>query len=130
MPAQDCPLRKPPTRRVAAALAGCGDGKQELTAGEVQRALAEVPYAVQLQPTQRGENENGEVITGTAKDRDGTRLGFAVAVGGADMPRRSSTVWATRTTPHGTQGGRRHTASTRDSRTRTESVRCGIRPSH
>jgi hypothetical protein len=66
---------------------GCGNGDDSLTADEVRQALKEVPYQVALEDSREGENGRGEVLVGVAKSPDGTRLGFAIGVGGAVIPK-------------------------------------------
>jgi hypothetical protein len=68
-------------------LAGCGNDKDTLTADEVRQALNEVPYRVTLEDSQEGENGRGEVVVGAAKNQDEIRLDFAIAVGGAAIPK-------------------------------------------
>jgi hypothetical protein len=67
--------------------AGCSNDKDTLTADEVRQALTEVPYQVTLEDSQEGENGRGEVVVGTAKNQDEIRLDFAIAVGGAAIPK-------------------------------------------
>jgi hypothetical protein len=66
---------------------GCGSGDDSLTADEVRQALKEVPYQVTVHDSREGENGRGEVLVGTAKNQDGIRLGFAIGVGGAVIPK-------------------------------------------
>lgn len=53
----------------------------------MHQALRQVPFEISHETTQAGDDGRGHVITGTARDRDGTTLGFAVAVEGAAMPK-------------------------------------------
>ena len=66
---------------------GCGSGDDSLTADEVRQALKEVPYQVTVHDGREGENGRGEVLVGTAKNQDEIRLGFAIGVGGAVIPK-------------------------------------------